>query len=58
MAEENKPILRRQKGWRGYVQSYNNYITNGSYDDMDWGKGTKDPKRVTKDAMGKEIQKW
>ena len=58
MAKENRPLLRRQKGWKGFVQSYNNYVDNGSYDDMNWGKGTKPPKSVTYDKMGKEIQKW
>jgi hypothetical protein len=58
MAKENKPLLRRQKGWKGYVQSWNNYCDNGSYDDMEWGEGTKKPKEVTHDKMGKEIQKW
>jgi len=50
--------MRRQKGWIGFVRNYKNYIENGSYDDMDWGEGTKKPKSVEKDAMGKEVQKW
>jgi len=58
VAKENKALMRRTKGWKGYVRSYNNYIENGSYDVMDWGTGTQKPKSVTKDKMGKEIQKW
>lgn len=52
------PILRRQKGWKGFVRSYNNYIENGSYDDMTWGVGTAKPKSREKDVMGKEIIKY
>ena len=58
MAKENKALLRRQKGWKGFVQSYNNYCDNGSYDDMKWGKGTLKPKSVTKDEMGKITYKF
>ena len=58
MAKENKALMRRTKGWIGFVRSYNNYIKNGSYDVMDWGSGTKKPKSVTIDKMGKETQKW
>jgi len=50
--------MRRQKGWIGFVRSYKNYIENGSYDDVKWGKGTKDPKEVNTDAMGKTIYKF
>ena len=58
MAKENKALMRRSKGWKGFVRSYTNYITNGSYDKIKWGEGTKDPKSVTKDKMGKEVQVW
>jgi len=58
MAKENRPLLRRTKGWKGFVRSYNNYIKNGSYDNMKWGKGSQEPKEITKDKMGKIIQKW
>lgn len=58
MAKENKPLLRRMKGWTGFVRSYNNYIENGSYDTMEWGKGTKKPKTIETDKMGKVIMKW
>jgi hypothetical protein len=58
VAKENKALMRRTKGWKGWVMSYNNYIENGSYDDMDWGKGSMEPKSIIKDKMGKEIQKW
>jgi hypothetical protein len=57
MAKENKPLMRRQKGWIGFVRHYKNYIENGSYDDMDWSNGAK-PKEETRDKMGKIIQKW
>jgi len=50
--------MRRQKGWIGFVRSYKNYIENGGYDEVEWGKGTKSPKEVTKDAMGKTIYKF
>jgi hypothetical protein len=53
-----KPLLRRQKGWKGFVQSYNNYIENGSYDDVKWGCGTKLPKSINKTPMGKVIIKF
>ena len=58
MAKENKPLLRRQKGWPGFVRSYKNYIENGFYDEVKWGKRTKEPKEETKDVMGKIIQRW
>ncbi len=58
MAKENRPLLRRQKGWTGYVRSYRNYIENGSYDMMKWGEGTSKPKSVEVTPMGKIIQKW
>lgn len=47
------PVLRRQKGWIGFVRSYKNYIENGSYDDIKWDK-----KKAKKDVMGKEIIKY
>lgn len=55
---DNNPVLRRQKGWKGFVRSYNNYIANGSYDKMKWGKGTKEPKEVIVTTMGKQIIKY
>ena len=58
MAKENKPMMRRTKGWKGFVRSYNNYIENGAYDDMEWSKKTMEPKEVTRDKMGKIIMKW
>jgi hypothetical protein len=50
--------MRRQKGWKGFVRSYNNYIENGSYDDMKWGDPETKPKSEERDKMGKIIQKW
>jgi len=58
MAKENKPLLRRQKGWPGFVRSYKNYIENGHYDEVEWGDRTLEPKEVTVDKMGKKIYKW
>jgi len=50
--------MRRQKGWIGFVRSYNNYVENSSYDSMTWGKGTMKAKEVTKDEMGKITYKF
>jgi hypothetical protein len=59
MAKENRPLMRRQKGWIGFVRSYKKYVEEGSYDDMDWNTGgTTKPKSVERDKMGKIIQKW
>jgi len=58
MAKENRPLMRRQKGWIGFVRSYKKYIEEGSYDEVDWGKRTKEPKSEERDKMGKIIQKW
>ena len=58
MAKENRSLMRRQKGWKGFVRSYKNYVENGHYDEVKWGEGTKKPKSVTKDIMGKEVQVW
>ena len=54
MAKENRPLLRRQKGWPGFVRSYKNYIENGHYDEVKWGK-EKDSgaKSIERDVMGK-----
>ena len=51
--KNNRLFLRRQKGWMGFVRSYNNYIENGSYDNVKWGSGTLAPKKVEVDPMGK-----
>jgi hypothetical protein len=58
MAKENKSVMRRQKGWIGFVRNYKNYIENGSYDEVKWGDRTLEPKEVTRDPMGKIIYKW
>lgn len=58
MAQENKPLMRRQKGWIGFVRSYKNYIENGTYDQVKWGTGTKAPASVEVDKMGKKIYKF
>ena len=57
MAKENRPTMRNQKGWIGYVRS--DYINNQNHDKIDWTTGgTQKPKAVEKDIMGKEVQKW
>jgi hypothetical protein len=59
MAKENKPILRHHKGWKGYVNSYHEYIDK--HDDVDWnGIGTKDKKEeiVQQGAVTKIIIKF
>lgn len=55
---QTKGLMRRQKGWIGFVRSYNNYVENSSYDSMTWGKGTMKAKEVTKDEMGKITYKF
>ena len=57
MAKENRPLMRRQKGWIGYVRSYKKYVDEGHYDDVTWGKRTKEPEYEIRDKMGKIIQK-
>jgi hypothetical protein len=58
VAKENRALMRRTKGWKGFVRSYNNYITNGSYDKVTWGNGSKKAKSIVKNVMGKEVQTW
>jgi len=44
IVESDKPHSRklyRQKGWKGFVHSYKNYVENGSYDDVVWDKKSK-----------------
>lgn len=57
-ARSKSSPMRRQKGWIGFVRSYKNYVENGHYDRIVWGDRTKEPKEITKDVMGKEIQRW
>ena len=57
MAKENKALMRRRKGWIGFVHGYADYVKNVDWDSIKWDKKTK-AKSVEKDAMGKEIQKW
>ena len=54
----NKPLLRRQKGWYGFVHNYPNYVKNVDWDKIEWGKGTEKPKSVEVDAMGKQTIKF
>ena len=58
MAKENKPLLRRQKGWPGFVHGYKKFIETVDWDSIKWGERTKNPKSEEKDSMGKIIQKW
>jgi hypothetical protein len=58
MAKANKPLMRRQKGWIGFVRSYKKYVEEGNYDNINWGEGTSKPKSEERDVMGKIIQKW
>ena len=55
---DNKPLMRRQKGWIGFVRNYKKYINSGGYEKVKWGAGTLKPKEVVKTPMGKEIQRW
>jgi hypothetical protein len=56
------PVLRRQKGWYGFVHGYSKWIKaceeEGRWDNINWGGGTCKPKSVEKDAMGKQIIKF
>ena len=55
--KETKALMRRRKGWIGFVHGYADYVKNVDWDSIEWDKKTK-AKSVEKDAMGKEIQKW
>jgi len=57
MAKENKALLRRRKGWIGFVRDYSKWVASHNYENVKWDKQSK-AKSVTKDIMGKEIQKW
>jgi hypothetical protein len=62
MEGQNKPqtkgLMRRRKGWIGFVRSYNNYIKNGSYDDLKWDSKLAKASSVTVDEMGKITYKF
>jgi hypothetical protein len=40
--ESSKPSggLRKQKGWIGYVRSFNEYLDNGNYENIEWAEKT------------------
>ena len=57
MAKENRPTLRNRKGWIGFVRDYNKWLKSDGYEKVEWDKESR-CKSVTKDVMGKEIQKW
>lgn len=56
------PILRRQKGWYGFVHGYSKWIKaceeEGRWDNIEWNGGTIKAKSREKDVMGKEIIKY
>lgn len=62
MAKENKPLMRNRKGWKGFVWLYPDWqrkvVLGGLWDAIKWEGGTKAPKSVEVDKMGKIIQKW
>ena len=54
----NKALMRRQKGWIGFVRSYKNYIEHGNYDNMKWDTKMAKASSVTVDEMGKITYKF
>lgn len=42
--------ISKRKGWIGFVRSYKEVIGNGNWEKVDWGEGTKKPKKVEKDG--------
>lgn len=57
MAKENRPLMRNRKGWIGFVRDYSKWVASDGYEKIEWDEKSK-AKSVTKDVMGKEIQKW
>lgn len=57
MAKETKALMRRRKGWIGFVHDYNKWLASDGYENVEWDKKSR-AKSITKDVMGKEIQKW
>lgn len=55
--KETKALMRRRKGWIGFVRDYNKWVQSHNYEDVEWDKKSK-AKSTTKDVMGKEIQVW
>ena len=53
----NKPILRRQKGWYGFVHGYNDFIKNVDWDKIEFD-GKSGAKEKNTDVMGKTIYKY
>lgn len=55
------PVLRRQKGWYGFVHGYNKWLKaceeEGRWDNIEWD-GKSNAKEVTKDEMGKITYKF
>jgi hypothetical protein len=51
---QTKALLRRRKGWPGFVRDYKKFIDTVDWDKIKWDGGDKLPKSVTTDAMGKK----
>lgn len=45
-----KPLLRRRKGWPGFVHGYKDWLASDGYEQVNWNK---DPK----DSGAKEVEK-
>lgn len=59
-APQTKGLMRRRKGWIGFVQGYSAWVKacdNGAWDNIKWG-GKTGVKEVTKDVMGKTTYKF
>jgi hypothetical protein len=54
-----KPLLRRRKGWPGFVHGYNDWLASDGYENVKWNKDPKKSgaKTVTKDG-NKTIYKF
>ena len=51
---QTKALMRRRKGWVGFVRDYKKFTDTVDWDKIDWGTGSKAPKSVKTDAMGKK----
>ena len=55
--KETKALMRRRKGWIGFVRAYPEWVKSHNFEDLVWDEKSK-CKSTTTDVMGKEIQKW
>ena len=57
---QTKGLMRRRKGWIGFVRGYKKYIKDSNYDCINWDSNTcrETVKEVTQDAMGKITYKF